>query len=93
MLFRSYVVPFLVQLGVYISPVGFSSAVVPEKWRTLYALNPMVPVIEGFRWALLGGANPLDRSRLLLSSALLLLLLLGGLWYFRRTEQNFADVI
>ncbi len=88
-----YVVPFLVQFGLYISPVGFSSTIVPEEWRHLYFLNPMVGVIDGFRWALLGGAFPVNWLGFALSSALVVLLLLGGVFYFRRMERNFADVV
>lgn len=88
-----YVVPFLVQFGLYISPVGFSSAIVPEEWRQLYFLNPMVGVIDGFRWALLGGAFPVNWPGFALSSALVVLLLLGGVFYFRRMERSFADVV
>jgi lipopolysaccharide transport system permease protein len=88
-----YVVPFLVQFGLYVSPVGFASAIVPEKWRLLYALIPMVGVIEGFRWAIIGqGAyiNPLGFG---LSMAIVLLLLVTGIRQFRRMEKRFADVI
>ena len=88
-----YIVPFVVQLGLYISPVGFSSTIVPERWRLLYSLNPMVGVIEGFRWALLRGASPLDVSAVLLSVVTVLLILAIGLWYFRKTEKSFVDVI
>lgn len=88
-----YIVPFIVQFGLYISPVGFTSDLVPEKWRLLYSLNPMVGVIDGFRWCLLGGASPLDWRGVGLSFALVLVLLWTGLWYFRRTERSFADVI
>jgi ABC-type polysaccharide/polyol phosphate export permease len=86
-------VPFLVQFGLYVSPVGFSSAIVPAKWQLLYALNPMVGVIEGFCWAIIGkGAaiNPLGFS---LSMAIVVLLLVTGVRQFRRMEQRFADVI
>jgi lipopolysaccharide transport system permease protein len=88
-----HVVPFVVQFGLYVSPVGFSSSIVPEKWRLLYSLNPMVGVIDGFRWALLRGQSPLDWSVVLLSCGLVVLFLLSGLWYFRKTERTFADVI
>lgn len=88
-----YLVPFLVQFGLYISPVGFSSAVVPEKWRFLYFLNPMVGVIEGFRWAILGGAFPMNWPGLLLSGTLVVFTFIGGLVYFRRLERSFADVV
>ncbi len=88
-----YVVPFVVQLGLYISPVGFSSGIVPEGWRLLYSLNPMVGVIDGFRWAILGGTASIYWPGFLLSAVLVGLLCLSGVWYFRRTEQSFADVI
>lgn len=87
-----YVVPFIVQFGLYISPVGFSSSIVPEQWRLLYSLNPMVGVIDGFRWALLGNTE-LYLDGFLLSLGLVVLLLMSGIWYFRRTEKGFADVI
>jgi lipopolysaccharide transport system permease protein len=88
-----YIVPFIVQFGLFISPVGFSSSVVPEKWQFLYSLNPMVGVIDGFRWALLRGESPMNWSGVLLSFCLVVLLSLSGVWYFRRTEKTFADVI
>src|SRR5213596_239672 len=88
-----YVIPFLVQFGLYVSPVGFSSSVVPEKWRLLYSLNPMVGVIDGFRWALLRGESPLWWPGLLSSVILTCVLCLSGIWYFRRMERTFADVI
>jgi lipopolysaccharide transport system permease protein len=88
-----YLVPFMLQFGLYVSPVGFASSLVPEKWRLLYALNPMAGVIDGFRWALLRGAAELYWPGLLLSTALSLALLLSGLWYFRKAERVLADVI
>ena len=88
-----YVVPFIVQFGLYLSPVGFSSSIVPEKWRPLYSLNPMVGVIDGFRWAISAGRAPLYLPGLLLSIVITLVLLVGGIWYFRRMERTFADVI
>jgi lipopolysaccharide transport system permease protein len=88
-----FVVPFVVQFGLYISPVGFTSDVVPERWRLLYSLNPMVGVIDGFRWAILGDAATLYWPGFVLSVALVMLLLAGGVRYFRRTERTFADVI
>lgn len=88
-----YVVPFLVQLGTYVSPVGFSSSVIPEKWRLLFHLNPMAGVIDGFRWSLLGGKEPLDQNGLLIAVLVTVILLLSGAWYFRRMEKTFADVI
>ncbi len=88
-----YVVPFIVQFGLYLSPVGFSSSIVPEKWRLLYDLNPMVGVIEGFRWAISNGRSPFPQQSLLLSLITITLLLASGIWYFRKTERTFADVI
>jgi lipopolysaccharide transport system permease protein len=87
------IVPFVVQFGLYISPVGFSSSIVPDKWRLLYSLNPMVGVIDGFRWAILGGNTPLYWPGFLLSLLLVMLILVAGIYYFRRTEKSFADVI
>lgn len=88
-----YLVPFILQFGLYISPVGFASSIVPEKWRLLYALNPMVSVIDGFRWALLQGASELYWPGLVLSTVLSLVILVTGIWYFRKTERILADVI
>jgi lipopolysaccharide transport system permease protein len=88
-----YVVPFIVQFGLYISPVGFSSAIVPEKWRLIYYLNPMVGVIDGFRWAILGDTFPVYWSGMLLSASLTIIIFISGLYYFRRMEKSFADVI
>lgn len=88
-----YVVPFLVQFGLYISPVGFSSTIVPERWRLLYSLNPMVGVIDGFRWAIIGGQVQLYWPGFLLSLLLVIVLLVTGILYFRRMERTFADVI
>ena len=88
-----FVVPFIIQFGLYVSPVGFSSAIVPEQWRLLYSLNPMVGVIDGFRWAILGGESTLYVPGFLLSLALVLIILWSGIWYFRKTEKTFADVI
>jgi lipopolysaccharide transport system permease protein len=88
-----YVVPFLVQFGLYISPVGYNASVVPEQWRFLYSLNPMVGVIDGFRWAILGKASQIYWPGFSLSLGIVLLLLVSGIWYFRRMERTFADVI
>jgi lipopolysaccharide transport system permease protein len=88
-----YVVPFIVQLGMYISPVGYSSNIVPEQWRLLYALNPMVGVIDGFRWAILGGTFQPYWPGFILSMALVVISLVTSIWYFRRVERTFADVI
>ncbi len=88
-----YIVPFIVQFGLYISPVGFSSSIVPPQWRLLYSINPMVGVIDGFRWAILGGEAQLYWPGFMLSTGLVALLLVTGIWYFRQTERTFADVI
>ena len=88
-----YIVPFIVQFGLYISPVGFSSQIVPQSWRLLYSLNPMVGVIDGFRWAILGSESNLYVPGFLLSLALVILLLISGIWFFRKMERTFADVI
>ena len=88
-----YIIPFVVQFGLYVSPVGFSSNIVPEQWRLLYSLNPMVGVIDGFRWAILGGNTQIYWPGFLLSLGLVSLLLITGIIYFRKTEKSFADVI
>ena len=88
-----YVIPFVVQLGLYISPVGFSSSVVPEKWRLIYSLNPMVGVIDGFRWAIIGGNVKLYWPGFILSVALSLGFFVLGIYYFRKVERTIADVI
>jgi lipopolysaccharide transport system permease protein len=88
-----YIVPFIVQFGFYVSPVGYSSGIVPEKWRLLYSLNPMVGVIDGFRWAILGGDATIYWPGFALSMALVGLLFVSGIWYFRKMERRFADVI
>lgn len=88
-----YIVPFFIQFGLYISPVGFSSSVIPGNWRLLYSINPMVGVIDGFRWALLGQNIQLYWPGFLLSIGLTLLIFISGLRYFRATERTFADVI
>ena len=88
-----YVVPFLVQFGLYISPVGFSSRIVPETWRLPYYLNPMAGVIDGFRWSILGPGAEIYLPGFCVSTATILLLAITGVWYFRKTERGFADVI
>jgi lipopolysaccharide transport system permease protein len=88
-----HIIPFVVQFGLYVSPVGFSSNLVPEQWRLLYSINPMVGVIDGFRWAILGGNAQLYWPGLLLSLTLVLVVVLTGIMYFRKTEKSFADVI
>jgi lipopolysaccharide transport system permease protein len=87
-----HAIPFLVQAWLYASPVAYAASLIPERWQPLYALNPMVGVIEGFRWALLGtGAGP--GPMLALSSGITLLLLVSGALYFRRMEKSFADIV
>ncbi len=88
-----YVLPFIVQFGLYLSPVGFSSSIVPERWRLLYSVNPMVGIIDGFRWAITGAREPFYWPGLGLSLAVVGLVFVSGLWYFRKTERAFADVI
>ncbi|HNE48294.1 MAG TPA: ABC transporter permease [Saprospiraceae bacterium] len=88
-----YIVPFLVQFGLYISPVGFSSSVVPDQWRLLYSLNPMVGVIDGFRWCILGGQSHIYWPGFLLSLGIVVLFLFLGVYQFRKMEKTFADVI
>jgi lipopolysaccharide transport system permease protein len=88
-----YVIPFIVQFGLYVSPVGFSSAVVPVEWRLLYSLNPVVGVIDGFRWAILGGESHLYMPGFLLSWVVIALFLWLGIHQFRKMEKNFADLI
>lgn len=88
-----YVVPFVVQLGLYLSPVGFSAALIPEKWRLIYALNPMVGVIEGFRWSILGLWSEGLELDAAISISIGLLLLLSGIAYFRRVERSLAELL
>jgi len=88
-----YIVPFMVQLGLYVSPVGFSSDVIPEKWRMLYSINPMVGVIDGFRWALIGKDIQFYWPGFILSFGIVLLLLYTGFLFFQKMERSFADVI
>jgi lipopolysaccharide transport system permease protein len=88
-----YVVPFIVQCGLFISPIAFSTTDVPERWRTLYAFNPMVGIIDGFRWSILGGHTPLEPNTIGISVFVTVAFLLLGVWYFRRMERGFADVI
>lgn len=88
-----YIIPFIVQFGLYISPVGFSSSIIPEKWRLLYALNPVVGVIDGFRWCLLGGQSPLNYQTLFSSVAVTAFFLWLGIRKFRKMEKSFADLI
>ena len=87
-----YVIPFLTQLWVFASPVGYKSSQVPAEWRALYGLNPMAGVIEGFRWAMLGEAAP-SLAMMSVSTLVVIVLLITGLFYFRRMEKTFADLI
>ncbi len=86
-----YVVPFIVQLGLYISPIGFSSAVVPEKWRLLYACNPVVGIVDGIRWCLFN--SPLMMESVIAAAVISVAVFLFGIWFFRKTESEFADFI
>jgi len=88
-----YVIPFIVQFGLYVSPVGFSSSIIPEEWRFVYSLNPMVGVIDGFRWCILGGQSPLHLPDLAVSVAVAGFFLWFGIHRFRKTERSFADLI
>ena len=88
-----YIIPFLVQFGLYVSPVGYSSNIVPEQWRLLYSLNPVVGVIDGFRWCVLGGQSQLYFPGLFLSIFVTALFLWLGIHQFRKTETSFADLI
>mgnify|MGYP001499991177 CR=1 FL=1 len=88
-----YVIPFIVQFGLYISPVGFSSSVIPEQYRLLYSLNPMVGVIDGFRWSILGGNSEPYWPGFWLSLIITIFFLLLGLYTFRKMEKTFADMI
>ncbi len=87
-----YVVPFLTQFWMYATPIAYSSSLIPEKWRWLYSLNPMTGVVEGFRWAILGRSS-LDPISLGISACAVAVLLVGGLYYFKRMESSFADII
>jgi len=88
-----YIIPFIIQFGLYISPVGFSSTVVPKGWRFWYSLNPVAGVIDGFRWCILGGESRLYMPGFLLSLVVVAFFLWLGIAYFRRTERSFADLI
>ncbi len=88
-----HIVPFIMMIGVYISPVGFASSIVPDKWRLIYSLNPMVGVIDGFRWALLGGTQTLYWPSIAIALIVSLAILFSGVYYFRKEEKTFVDVI
>ena len=88
-----YVIPFIIQFGMYVSPVGFSSSIIPQQWRILYSLNPMVGVIDGFRWCILGGQSELFLPGQIASVAVTVFFLGFGIRHFRKTEKSFADLI
>jgi lipopolysaccharide transport system permease protein len=88
-----YIIPFILQFGLYVSPVGFSSSVVPDEWRLLYSLNPVVGMIDAFRWCLLAGEADVYLPGILVSAAVTLVMLWIGVTYFRATEKTFADLI
>lgn len=88
-----FIVPFVTQIGLYISPVGFSGKIVPEQWSLLYSLNPMVGIIDGFRWCILGGDSPIDGPGFAIGVGVILVLLWWGIRSFRRSERAFADLI
>jgi lipopolysaccharide transport system permease protein len=88
-----YIVPFVIQIGLFISPVAFTTEQVPQEWRALFALNPLVGIIDGFRWSILGSSHNLHPVFVGASAVITAATLLAGLWYFRRTERGFADAI
>ena len=88
-----YIIPFIVQFGLYVSPVGFSSALIPDKWRFWYSLNPVVGVIDGFRWCIIGGDSAVYLPGFFLSLGIVAALCWAGIGYFRHTERSFADLI
>ena len=88
-----YIVPFIVQLGLYVSPVGFSSDIISQKWKIIYSLNPMVGIIDGFRWAFFGTQSNYLLLSIIFSIVIIILILFIGIWYFRKTERTFADRI
>ena len=88
-----YVTPFLVQFWMYITPIAYPASLVPEKWKLIYALNPMTGVVEGFRWALLGSASSAPGPMMIVSTSISLVLLITGMFYFRRMEREFADMV
>lgn len=88
-----YIIPFVVQIGMYISPVAYSSQIIPERWQLLYNLNPMVGVIDGFRWCILGGSSHIKLEHMLLCHAVIIFFLWIGISRFRKMERTFADLI
>jgi lipopolysaccharide transport system permease protein len=87
------IIPFIIQLGLYASPVAFSTTLIPEKYQIFYYLNPMVAVIDGFRWAVSGGRTALNMTEIYISIAIVVFLCILGVMYFRKTEKTFADLI
>jgi lipopolysaccharide transport system permease protein len=88
-----YVIPFIVQIGLYASPVGFNSSLVPEAWRTIYALNPMVGIIQGFRWSILGSESAGLETSVAIAVAMAVVLLVSGTAYFRSVERSLAELL
>jgi lipopolysaccharide transport system permease protein len=88
----NYIIPFLTQFWLFVTPIAYPSSLVPEQWRWLYALNPMTGVVEGFRWALLG-VDTAPGPMLAVSTTISILVLISGLFYFRRMERTFADMV
>jgi lipopolysaccharide transport system permease protein len=88
-----FVVPFIVQFGIFVSGVIPMTHHMHEPWRTIYTINPLVGIIDGFRWCILGGQNVVNPQELIFSVVVTVLMLLSGLWYFRKTERTFADII
>lgn len=88
-----YIVPFLIQVGLFVSPIAFTTAHMPERWKAAFMLNPLVGIIDGFRWSILGSRLPFEPAAVWVSAVLAVSSLLFGVWYFRRVERSFADVI
>jgi lipopolysaccharide transport system permease protein len=88
-----FIVPFIVQFGLYVSPVGFQSSLVPIRYRLIYSLNPMAGIIDGFRWCILGGKSQFYLPGFTIALIEVVGLIVSGIWYFRKTERTFADVI
>mgnify|MGYP003732009585 CR=1 FL=1 len=89
----NYITPFLTQFWLYITPIAYPVSMIPEKWRLIYALNPMSGVVDGFRWALLGNQQSAPGPMLIVSSVIAVVVLISGLFYFRRMERQFADMV
>ena len=89
----NYILPFLTQFWLFITPIAYPASMVPDKWRLLYSLNPMTGVVEGFRWALLGSQQSSPGSMILVSAGISVVVLISGIFYFRRMERQFADMV